>query len=156
MTGKHDSMKTLIVCVSQHHGNTKKIADAIAAVLDAEVRRPDNVNVETLAEYDLIGFGSGIAFGKHYKPLLTWVDELPSLDKKAFVFSTRGASRQGSYHSALKGKLEEKGLTLVGEFSCRGFDTYGLMKLVGGIARGRPNEQDLRDAEEFAKALEKG
>jgi hypothetical protein len=30
------------------------------------------------------------------------------------------------------------------------------MKLIGGIARGRPNEQDLRNAEEFAKALEKG
>ena len=70
MTGIDDPMKTLIVCVSQHHGNTKKIADAMAAVLDAEVRRPDDVNVEALAEYDLIGFGSGIAFGKHYQPLL--------------------------------------------------------------------------------------
>jgi hypothetical protein len=30
------------------------------------------------------------------------------------------------------------------------------MRLVGWIARGRPNEQDLRDAEEFAKALKKG
>ncbi len=149
-------MKTLIVCVSQHHGNTKKIADAMAAVLDAEVRRPDDVNVEALAEYDLIGFGSGIAFGKHYQRLLRWVEMLPALDKKAFVFSTRGASRQGSHHRALKGKLEEKGLTVVGEFSCRGFDTYGLMKLIGGIARGRPNEHDLRNAEEFAKALEKG
>jgi flavodoxin len=149
-------MKTLIVCVSQHHGNTKKIADAMAAVLDAEVRRPADVNVEALAEYDLIGFGSGIAFGKHYQPLLRWVDALPALDKKAFVFSTRGAPRQGSHHRVLKGKLEEKGLTVVGEFSCRGFDTYGLMKLIGGIARGRPNEQDLRNAEEFARALEKG
>ena len=148
-------MKTLIVCVSQHHGNTKKIADAMAAVLDAEVRRPDHVDVETLGEYDLIGFGSGIAFGKHYQPLLRCVAELPSLDKNAFVFSTRGSPRGGSHHSALKRELEEKGLTIVGEFSCRGFDTYGLMKLVGGIARGRPNEQDLRDAEEFAKALEK-
>ena len=149
-------MKTLIVCVSQHHGNTKQIADAMAAVLDAEVRHPADVNVEALAEYDLIGFGSGIAFGKHYQPLLKWVDALPALDKKAFVFSTRGAQRQGSHHRALKDKLEEKGLTVVGEFSCRGFDTYGLMKLIGGIARGRPNEQDLRNAEEFAKALEKG
>ena len=72
------------------------------------------------------------------------------------MFSTRGSPRGGSHHAALKRKLEEKGLTVVGEFSCRGFDTYGLMKLVGGIARGRPNEQDLRDAEGFAKALEKG
>jgi flavodoxin len=142
--------------VSQHHGNTKKIADAMAAVLDAEVRRPADVNVEALAEYHLVGFGSGIAFGKHYQPLLKWVDALPALDKKAFVFSTRGAPRQGSHHRALKGKLKEKGLTVVGEFSCRGFDTYGLMKLFGGIARGRPNKQDLRNAEEFAKNLEKG
>ena len=149
-------MKTLIVCVSQHHGNTKKIADAMAAVLGAEVRRPDDVNVEALAEYDLIGFGSGIAFGKHYQPLLRWVETFPMLDKKAFVFSTRGASRLGSQHRALKSKLEEKGLAVVGEFSCRGFDTYGLMKLVGGIARGRPNEQDLCNAKEFARALEKG
>jgi hypothetical protein len=29
------------------------------------------------------------------------------------------------------------------------------MKLIGGIAKGRPNEQDLREAQEFAKSLEK-
>jgi len=75
--------------------------------------------------------------------------------KKAFVFSTRGAPRLGSYHRALKSQLEEKGVTIVGEFSCRGFDTYGAMKLIGGIAKGRPNEQDLREAQEFAKSLEK-
>lgn len=28
------------------------------------------------------------------------------------------------------------------------------MKLVGGVAKGRPNEQDLLDAQEFAKSLE--
>jgi hypothetical protein len=30
------------------------------------------------------------------------------------------------------------------------------MKLIGGIAKGRPNEQDLRDAQKFAESLEKG
>jgi flavodoxin len=96
-------MKTLIVCVSQHHGNTKKIADAMAAVLDAEVRRPADVNVEALAEYDLIGFGSGIAFGKHYQPLLKWVDALPALDKKAFVLTTRDrkSTRLNSSHTTI-------------------------------------------------------
>ena len=147
-------MKTLIVCQSYHHGNTKKIADAMAAVLHAEVVSPGDVNDGELGGYDLIGFGSGIAFGKHYKGLLKLVDKLPVLSTKAFVFSTRGAPRQGSHHDALKRQLEVKGLTIVGEFSCRGFDTYGVMKLVGGIARGRPNEQDLRDAEAFARSLE--
>jgi len=39
-------MKTLIVCLSVHHGNTKKIADAMAAVLDAEVIGPGDANGE--------------------------------------------------------------------------------------------------------------
>ena len=149
-------MKTLIVCVSEHHGNTKKIADAMAAVLDARVSHPDDVDVQTLSDYDLIGLGSGIAFGKHYQRLLEWVDGLPALNAKTFVLSTRGAPREGSHHSALKNKLDEKGLTAVGEFSCRGFDTYGPMRFIGGIAKGRPNEQDLRDAEKFAASLQKG
>lgn len=113
-------MKTLIVCLSVHHGNTKKIADAIGAVLRAEVLSPRDVEVAALGGYDLIGFGSGIAFGKHYKGLLKLVDGLPALSKKASVFSTRGTRRLWSYHLALKRQLEEKGLTIVGEFSCWG------------------------------------
>jgi flavodoxin len=147
-------VKTLIICQSYHHGNTKKIADAMAAVLRADVVSPRDVDVSALDGYDLIGFGSGIAFGKHYKDLLRWVDRLPILQKRAFVFSTRGDRRLRSYHRALRGQLEEKGWTIVGEFSCRGFDTYGLTKLIGGVAKGRPNERDLRDAAEFARSLE--
>ena len=146
-------MKTLIVCHSYHHGNTKQIADAIAAVLHAAVVSPRDVTAELLDGYDLIGFGSGIAFGKHYKQINELVDKLPSFHKNAFVFSTRGDRRLRFYHRALRRQLEEKGWTVVGEFSCRGYDTYGATKLVGGIAKGRPNEQDLRDAAEFAQSL---
>jgi flavodoxin len=146
-------MKTLVVCVSWHHENTKKIADEIAAVLHAEVIRPGDANVEALADFDLIGFGAGIDHGKHYKGLLKWVDTLPVLDKNAFVFSTRGAPRLGSYHQVLNNKLVEKGFTIVGEFSCRGFDTNGPLRFIGGIAKGRPNEQDLQHARAFAKTL---
>jgi flavodoxin len=146
-------MKTLIVCQSYHHRNTKKIADAMAAVLHAEVFSPSDVNAEMLDGYELVGFGSGIAFGKHYAEIRKVVDQLPAFHKKAFVFSTRGAPRQGSHHRALRRQLEEKGWTIVGEFSCRGYDTYGITKLMGGIAKGRPNEQDVRDAEEFAECL---
>lgn len=146
-------MKTLIVCESWHHGNTKKIADAMATVLHAEVVRPGDVNGEALADFDLIGFGAGIDRGKHYKGLLTWVDTLPMLDKSAFVFSTRGSPRLGTYHRALNNKLAEKGFTIVGEFSCRGFDTNGPLRFIGGIAKGRPNAQDLQHASEFAKTV---
>ena len=146
-------MKTLIVCESWHHGNTKKIADVMASVLHAEVIRPDDVKVEALADFDLIGFGAGIDRGKHYEGLLTVVDALPVLDKNAFVFSTRGSPHLGSYHRSLNDKLMERGFAIVGEFSCRGFDTNGPLRFVGGIAKGRPNEEDLQHAREFAKTL---
>lgn len=118
-------MKTLIVCQSYHHGNTKKIADAMAAVLNAEVVSPGDVNIEALGDYDLIGFGSGIAFGKHYKGLLKWVDGLPVLSKKAFVFSTRGGGHLRSFHKALKGQLEEKGLQSSGSSPAGGLIHMG-------------------------------
>jgi len=46
-----------------------------------------------------------------------------------------------------------RGFTIAGEFSCRGWDTFGLLKLIGGINKGRPDEQDLKRAEDFARHL---
>lgn len=146
-------MKALIIYVSIHHGNTKKIAQAMAETLHAELLQPRDVDVTALAGYDLIGFGAGIYFGKHHKSLVQFVDSLPVLNTKAFIFSTRGSSRLGSAHRLLKDKLKSKGFRIVGEYSCRGFDTFGLLKLVGGVAKGRPNENDMSEARAFTTTL---
>ena len=53
-------MKTIIVCTSVSHGNTKLIADVIGEVLDARVVEPGDIDAAQLADYDLVGFGSGI------------------------------------------------------------------------------------------------
>jgi len=105
----------------------------------------------------LIGFGSGIYFGKHHKNLLNLVDKLPKLDgKKAFIFSSSG-TKEGKlfnkFHKSIKEKLRKKGVNVIGEFSCLGFDTYGPLKLIGGISKGRPNEKDLENARVFAGSL---
>ena len=47
---KPSPVKTLIVCVSLHHGNTKKVADAIADVLKAQVASPEDADVNALAD----------------------------------------------------------------------------------------------------------
>lgn len=145
-------MKTLIVCESWHHGNTKKIADVMAAVLHAEVIRRDDVNIEALADFDLIGFGSGIYGGRHDRKLITLIENMPPMDKNVFIFSTYGIYMK-SYHNLIKKKLAEKSCKVIGEFSCPGLDTNGPLRFIGGIAKGRPNEQDLQHAEEFAKTL---
>jgi hypothetical protein len=56
-------------------------------------------------------------------------------------------------HSQLREKLESKGYTIVDEFGCVGLNTNSFLKLFGGINNGRPNAEDLKNAEEFARKL---
>lgn len=154
-------MKTLLIYISIHHGNTEKIAKAIAGILNAELLKPSKIEMNTLFKYDLIGFGSGIYFFKHHRALLKLADKLPRLNKKVFVFSTKGIGPVWFYHRPLKKKLLEKGFDIVREFSCRGFDTHlfdkyiPFLKFTGGLNKGRPNKKDLEDARNFAINLKK-
>jgi flavodoxin len=150
-------MKTFLVTYSYHHNNTSKIAEVFAKVLDAKIATPQNTNPKELQEYMLIGFGAGIDSGKHYKPLLDFVETLPHMmNKKAFIFSTSGVSNpeyMTKIHTALRERLQAKGYTIVDEFNCHGFNTNSFLKFFGGMNRGRPNAEDLRNAEEFAQNL---
>lgn len=146
-------MKTLIVYSSVHHGNTEKIAKVIAETLNSEMLKAETVDVETLKNYDLIGFGSGVYAGKFHKSMLKLIDTLPNnLGKKAFVFSTSGQGKV-DYNNNIKSKLKEKAFEIVGNFACKGFDTFGPFKLIGGISKGRPNSDDLQAAKTFAEKL---
>ena len=150
-------MKSLLICFSYHHNNTEKIANVIAKVLDAQIKTPQQINLEELQEYDLIGFGSGIYGAKHHKSILNLADKLPQVtNKKAFIFSTSaltGEAKVAEDHSSLKEKLQSKGYTIVDEFQCKGFNTNSFLKYFGGMNRGRPNAKDLKHAEEFAQNL---
>lgn len=78
-------MRTAILYVSIHHGNTEKIA----RVLDAELLNVGKANEEAIKNNDLIGFGSGIYFGKHHMSLLKFIDALPKMNKKAKEFAEK-------------------------------------------------------------------
>jgi flavodoxin len=150
-------MKTLILYVSVHHGNTEMVARVMANILNADLLQVRQADASMFEKYDLIGFGSGIYFGKHHESLLNFVNKLPMLrNKKAFIFSTSGLRKIRFFHDfdkPLEERLQRKGFDIIGGFSCRGFDTYRATKLVGGINRGRPNAQDLKQAEDFARDL---
>jgi flavodoxin len=150
-------MRVLIVYISVHHGNTEKVARTMANVLDADLAQVREASAAVLEQYDLIGFGSGIYFGRHHKSLLDFVDRLPVLrNKKAFILSTSGLRKIPLVHDfdrSIRKKLQRKGFNVIAEFSCRGLDTYRATRLVGGLNRGRPNAEDLKRAEEFARDL---
>lgn len=147
-------MKILIIYYSKHHRNTEKIAKVIAGATDADLVELHNVDIGRISDYELIGFGSGIYYSRHYRGMLELANKLPHMEKKAFIFSTSGMGLK-VYHRALKAKLMEKGFKVVGEFACKGYDTVGPFKLIGGINRGRPNETDVAEAKKFADSLKK-
>ena len=153
-----EGAKCLIIVHSYHHNNTAKIADVFAEVLHAPVKRIDQVTLAELEDYDLIGFGAGIDSGRHYQELLDLADQLPEVCKKScFIFSTSaiiGEAKVAKDHSALRQKLVSKGYIVKGEFNCKGFNTNSFLKFFGGMNKGRPNSEDLKNAAKFALNLE--
>jgi flavodoxin len=151
-------MRSLIVCVSKSHGNTRRVADRMAEVLDAEVVEPESVDHETLGEYDLVGFGSGIYYMSVDARLPKLIRRLPHVHGiRAFTFFTSGAREIPllDYNKPVRNQLAAKGFAVLDSFSCRGFDTVGPFGLIGGINRGRPNDHDLERAAAFAARLRK-
>jgi flavodoxin len=150
-------MKSLLVLFSYHHNNTEKIAKVFAKVLNAQIKTPQQINPEELQEYSLLGFGSGIYGEKHHKTLLDLADTLPHVtNKHAFLFSTSALTSEDKAakdHATLRDKLQSKGYRIVDEFQCKGFNTNSFMKWIGGMNKGRPNAEDLKQAEAFAQNL---
>ena len=150
-------MKSLVIVYSYHHKNTEKIAKVFSKILEAKIQTPDQINPKELQNYDVIGFGSGIYGANHHDDLLNLADNLlPADNKKAFIFSTSailGKNKVANDHKKLREKLQSKGYMIIDEFACKGFNTNSFMKYLGGMNKGKPNEEDLKNAEDFALNL---
>ena len=146
-------MTTAIIYYSQHHGNTKKLLDAIKAV-DPSVELIDVTAQLTadLSTYDRIGFASGIYFSAFAKQIITFADAHLPENKPVFYIYTHGAPG-GNFLKAMREIATRKHGKELGEYRCQGFDTFGPFKLVGGIAKGHPTEEEIKGAVKFYKGL---
>ena len=145
-------MKTAIVYYSEHHGNTKKLLDAIAESEDVDLidvtAQPD----ADISGYDRIGFASGIYFNAFAKQILDYAKEHLPERKDVFYIYTHGAPKVMAL-KAIHEIVIDKNCRKLGEYHCLGFDTFGPFKLVGGIAKGHPTEQEIKGAADFYKGL---
>jgi flavodoxin len=147
----------LIVCKSAHHGNTAKVAEAMAGELGAEIAAPEAVSYTSIAGRPIIGFGSGVYYGRMHEALYEWLHGLPDAPEAttpAFVFSTSGLPwLTWFWHRPLRRLLARKGFRFLGEFSCGGYDTWGPLWLTGGLNKNHPDERDLERARTFAAEM---
>ena len=145
-------MKAVIVYHSSHHGNTRKLVEAIARGRDVTLVDASAVKSADLSGYDLIGFASGIYFGKFHRSVVEFAKNNLPQGKKVFFLATYGGSNGTK---AIEEAVRERDAQIVGSFGCKGYDTFGPFKLVGGICKGHPDETDLKNACRFLDGLMK-
>ncbi len=146
-------MNTVIVYYSHHHGNTKKLLDAIKkydpSVEFIDVTAPATTD---LSAFDRIGFASGIYFTSFAKQVLSFAEAHLPENKDVFYIYTHGAPK-GGFLTAIRSIAEKKKCKELGSYHCLGFDTFGPFKLVGGIAKGHPTEEETAGAVQFYMGL---
>jgi flavodoxin len=154
------SGRVLVVLVSWHHRNTAALARVMAHKLGAVVKAPEQVTPQDIGQAALIGLGSGIYDQQHHCSIQQLVAQLPP-HKRVFIFSTSGVSRQSCLqhslddpHTVLRTAVQVRQCTVVDEFNCVGWNTNLFLALFGGMNKGRPNEDDLQKAREFAAGLQ--
>ena len=145
-------MNTAIAYYSQHHGNTKKLLDAIAAQAEVTLINVVEEKDADLTAFDRIGFASGIYYSSFAKQIVTFADAHLPENKDVFYIYTHGAPK-GGFLKSIREAAEKKHCRELGAYHCLGFDTFGPFKLVGGIAKGHPNEEEIAGAVRFYQSL---
>lgn len=117
-------MKTAICYYSRHHGNTRKVLDAMAGEGGVGLIDVTAQQAVRLEEYDCIGFASGVYFGKFHDGVLSFARKYLPQGKPVFFVCTYGGDK-GTSTKALLEIAKEKNCPILGKFGCKGFDTFG-------------------------------
>ena len=145
-------MSTAIVYYSKHHGNTKKLLDAIATAEEVTLIDVTADDTSDLTFFDRIGFASGIYFSSVAGQILSFADAHLPKNKDVFYIYTHGAP-VGGFLKGIREIADKKHCRELGVYHCLGFDTFGPFKLVGGIAKGHPTEEEIAKAVKFYQEL---
>ncbi len=147
---------TVIIYYSAHHNNTKTLLDYLKTNANVDLLSIHDATAEKIQSYKRIGFASGIYMGDVHKSLYTFIDNLPIntfTDKHIVLIFTSGSGNK-KYRNKFSDHLESKGLYLSDSFGCRGYDTYGLFKYIGGISKKHPNITDMEHLLSFYEKLD--
>ena len=145
-------MKTAICYYSRHHGNTLAVLDAMTEGCDADLIDVTVRMAVRLDQYDRIGFASGIYFSKFSPVVVNFARQYLPEGREVFFVYTYGAPKV-SLPGNITAAVKEKDCRILGQFGCRGYDTFGPFKLIGGLAKGHPDAQDLKKAKQFFEGL---
>ncbi|MHA1380743.1 MAG: flavodoxin family protein [Candidatus Helarchaeota archaeon] len=164
-------MKILVTYYSET-GNTEKVAKSIREALsneDLTIDKINNIDLASLNNYDLIFLGSPTHANSLPKATKKFLKACPEMDAKFAIFSTHQSTDKAFYSNffkTVKKILGKKNIVVVDEqFDCLGENRNEQVAkiLKTSLAdkyedmvkdsKGRPNDEDLANAREFAKKV---
>ena len=128
----------------------QKLLDAIAAAYEVDLIDAVKVPEKDLNRYDRIGFASCIYYSKYHQSVLNFAADNITQNKRTFFISTYGGKAD---YTSIEKALTAKNSVLLGKYGCKGYDTFGSFKLMGGLAKGHPDEADIAGAVAFYKEI---
>ena len=124
----------------------------MAADTDIELVDATEKHELDLSRYDKIGFASGIYYGKFAEQVLNFAKVNLPIGKDVFFIASAGNPMKNNFN-AIEEITSGKHCKELGRYISKGFDTYGPFKLVGGLQKGHPTEEEIQGAVEFYKGL---
>jgi len=133
------------VVYSSMFGNTRRVAEAIAAELDVKA---ENVKAkEGLAKDSFVFLGSGCYASKPGRKLQKFIKGNDFKGRQVALFGTSGDGK-GNEVKAMAEVLKPKGALIRGSFYCQGRAFFFLNW-------GHPSKEELANAREFANEMKK-
>ncbi len=144
-------MKIIIIYSSKHHGNTEKLVKGVAEGKGIDIFNADESKDIELSQYDLIGFASGIDFGKFYPDVIGVAQKLPENKNVFAMFTCASVNQKMGEQIHEIAKLRK--CRFLGKYGCKGYNTYGPLKLIGGMNKNHPNEKEIKEAKKFIENI---
>ena len=144
--------RTVICYCSRHRGNTKRLLDAIASRHEVTLIDVKRGQRSDLVGYERIGLASGVYYGKFAKQLLEFAKACLPEGKAVFLIATCG-SRRRSYFDSIKSIADQRHCRVLGQYLCLGSVSFGPLRLIGGIHRKSPTQEEVDGAVRFYEEL---
>ena len=75
--------------------------------------------------------------------------------KTAIIYvSTHHGNTKKLLNASAKKITDARNCECLGTYFCKGFDTFGPFKLIGGINKNRPDQSDIDGAVKFYKGIQ--
>ena len=129
----------------------QSLAKVIANEFEVDVIDATQVKEKDLSGYDLIGFASGVYGFSLHQSITNFASVNLPPNKKIFLLTTSAMNKD--FSQSFMQAIENKSATVVGKFSCHGYNTFGPFKLVGGTSKGHPDDKDIANAIEDRKSV---